>query len=117
MIYTFFDILCFLLRAIGGVVSIQAARRRKNFGFLLIALWFVLSFGIMAHDRVWEARYNRQLQQAPAPKAAGADTALAVDRKLVWYPIMPAILVAGVWLAGRDEKEDPEQNKTNAADG
>ncbi|MBT3381903.1 MAG: hypothetical protein HN742_02025 [Lentisphaerae bacterium] len=102
------DILAFLILGIGVVVSIQAARRRKNYGFLLLALWFavaVVSEGVVLKrqtDHIRETEQNRE--QVPA-------NVIQVTVRAVSLPVMPAILLAGVWLAGRDEKEDPEQNE------
>jgi len=38
------------------------------------------------------------------------DVRIPLKMRTVSLPIIPAILVAGVWLAGRDEKENLEQN-------
>ena len=101
--------LSFLLPAIGFVVAIRVARRRRNFGFLIIALFFVMSFVLTVQRRVHDARYNRVMEQAFSASMPD-DVRIPGKMRSVYLPILPAVLVAGVWLAGRDEKENLEQN-------
>ena len=106
MISTLIDVLGLLILIAGLVVSIQAVRRKKNAGFLMIACWFTLSIVFMGISKAREARYNRQIEQLPPPPAG----AVRCPVKTVSIPIMPAILVAGVWLAGREKNGKEKQN-------
>jgi len=96
--------LSFLLPATGFVVAIRVARRRRNFGFLIIALFFVMSFVSRVQVGVRYARYNREMEQAFSASMPD-DVRIPLKMRTVSLPIMSAILVAGVWLAGRDERD------------
>jgi len=109
MILTVIDILGFLILGIGVTVSIQAARRRKNYGFLLMALWFALALVSKGITSARQTRHIRQMERTPEQVPA---TVVRVPVRAVSLPIMPAILVAGVWLAGRDEQQSPLEKAT-----
>jgi len=100
IIYTVLDALNFVLFAAGAVICFRAARRRKNAGYWVLVAYFVLTFASLGIARIRHTRNDAErLRQAQAnPPAQG----VAVPVRKVSLPLMPLILVGGVWLVAKD---------------
>jgi hypothetical protein len=107
MIYTAMEILGMLIVAVGAIISLQCGSRKRNNGFRIIALWFTLSLVTMAIGRMREAPPSPDIGPQANQLSPGV---VRVPVRTAELPIMPAILVAGVWLAGRTGKQDLKQN-------
>ena len=107
MIYTAMEILGMLIVAAGVIISLQPGSRKRNNGFRIIALWFTLSLVIMAIGRMREVPSSPGIDPRASQLPSGV---VRVPVRAAELPIVPAILVAGVWLAGRTGKQDLEQN-------
>ncbi len=111
-IYTILDALNFVLFAVGAFICFRSFRAKKNTGHLVLITYFVLSFAFLGIARIRHARHDTErLRQARAnPPAQG----VAVPIRQVSLPIMPLLLVGGLWLICKDTNAKESESITNS---
>ena len=111
LIFTLIDALNYVLFVLGIIICMNALRRRNNKGFIVIAVYFILSFATMGIGRILQAKHNNQMQiQTEESQATGDEVAVAGETMNISLPIMPAILIVGIWMLGKDKSRNEEQN-------
>ena len=110
-IYTILDALNFVLFAVGTFICFRSFRVKKNTGHLVLITYFVLSFAFLGIARIRHARHDTErLRQAQAnPPAQG----VAVPIRQFSLPIMPLLLVGGLWLICKDTDAKESESITN----
>ena len=111
LIFTLIDGLNYVLFVLGIIICISAFRRRNNKGFIIIAVYFILSFATMGIGRVLQAKYKNQMPvQTQESQATGDEVPVSVEVKNISLPIMPVVLIAGIWMLDKDMSGNDEQN-------
>jgi hypothetical protein len=111
LIFTLIDALNYVLFVLGIIICINAFRRRNNKGFIVIAIYFIVSFATMGIGRVLQAKYKNQMPvQTQESPAIGDEVPVAGETKNISLPIRPAILIVGIWMLGKDKSRNEEQN-------
>lgn len=112
-VYMILDALNFVLFAVGAVICFRAARARKNAGYWVLVAYFVLTFASLGIARVRHARHDAErLRQAQANPPAQS---VAVPVRNASLPLMPLILVGGVWLVAKNGNERTGDGTTSAS--
>ena len=111
LIFTLIDGLNYVLFILGIIICINAFRRGNSKGFIVIAIYFILSFVTMGIGRVQQAKYKTQMPvQTQESQAIGDEVPVAGETKNISLPIIPAILIVGIWMLGKDINRNEEQN-------
>lgn len=101
------DTLNYVLFAVGAFLCIRAFARYRNKGYLLVTLYFVLSFVFMASKQILYTRDDAErIRQAQSQVAQ--TQGIPVPIRHTTLPILPLVLVAGIWLITKDREGTSE---------